>query len=70
MLINAKIKTGQKKFRIEKNANSEKWTISVRSEPKDNKANLEIIKEMSKIYKNVRIIRGKTSKNKTILVEK
>jgi len=67
MLINAAVKTRQKRFSIEKHGNN--WKISVKSEPENNKANMEIIKELSKAYKSVKIVKGLKSKNKKILLE-
>ncbi|MBI4162463.1 MAG: DUF167 domain-containing protein [Candidatus Aenigmarchaeota archaeon] len=66
MLIQATVKTNQKKFSVEKNG--DKWVISVRAAPEHNKANIEIIKELSKEYKNVRIVKGLKSSKKLIEV--
>ena len=66
MIITAKIKTNQKKFAIEKK--NDVWTISVKSPPEKNKANIEIVKELSKTYKNVRIVSGLKSSRKKIEV--
>lgn len=63
MIVNAKIKTGQRHFEIQK---GEIWAISVKAQPKNNQANFEIIKELSKTYKKVRIIRGLKSSRKII----
>ena len=66
MIINAKVKTNQSKFSIEK---GEVWIISCKAPGEKNKANIEIIKELSKKYKKVRIIKGLKSRKKIIEVE-
>ncbi len=66
MLIQAKVKTNQEKFSVSKS--NEKWIISVRSAPEQNKANLEIIKELSKQYKSVKIVKGLKSNKKVIVL--
>ena len=47
--------------------------IKVKSPPENNKANIEIVKLLSKKYKvsskDIKII-GKTSRNKTIIIDK
>lgn len=63
MLITARVKTRQKCFSVKK---GEIWQISVRSDAKENKANIEIIKELSKEYRNVRILSGLKSKEKRL----
>ena len=65
MIIQTKIKPNAKKFEIKKTDNTT-WTISVKSAPENNAANREIIKELSKTYKLVRIIKGLHSRNKII----
>ncbi len=67
MLIQATVKTSQKKFFIVKKSDSN-WSISVKSPPEHNKANIEIIKELFKEYKHVRIIKGLKSSKKVIEV--
>ena len=43
------------------------WRMDVHAQPENNKANLEIIKFLKKQYKvDIKIIRGHTSKKKTI----
>ena len=64
MIINAKVKTGQKKFKIIKNPDF--WVIETTSRPEKNLANHEIINELSKNYGTVRIVRGHTSSRKVI----
>lgn len=63
MLIQAKVKTNQPIFNVEK---AEVWTISVKSKPENNKANIEIINELKKQYKSVKIIKGLKSSKKII----
>ncbi|MCX6819287.1 MAG: DUF167 family protein [Candidatus Aenigmarchaeota archaeon] len=61
MIIQARVKTGQKKFEVVKKHDG--WVIAVKARPEKNLANHEIINELSKEYEKVRIIRGhKTSK--------
>lgn len=67
MLINAKIKTRQKKFSIDKKGDV--WVISVTSPPEKNKANIEIIRELSKLYGSAHIVSGLKSSKKVIDVE-
>ena len=64
MIINARIHTNSPEFKIVKDENN--WTIYVRSKPQDNKANTEIIKELTKKYKTCRILKGAKSRKKTI----
>jgi len=64
MLIQARVKTGQKKFEVVKKP--EVWVISVKARPEKNLANHEIINELSKEYEKVRIIRGHKMIKKTI----
>jgi len=67
MLLNAKIKPNSPKFKIEKKNNQ--IIIYCKSPPEQNKANIEIIKELQKLTKQeVRIIKGLTSKKKSILI--
>ena len=47
----------------------DQWKMNVHAQPEHNKANLEIIKFLSKSYNaDVKIIRGHTSKKKTIMM--
>ncbi len=67
MLITAKVKTRQNRFSIDKKGDI--WVISVTSQPEKNKANIEIIRELSKIYGNARIISGLKSGKKVIEIK-
>lgn len=67
MIVKAKVKTGQKEFRVEE---GEIWKISCRSRAKNNEANAEIVKKLSRIYGRARIIRGLKSRVKTIDIGK
>ncbi len=67
MIIKVKVKTNSKEFKIKK---GEVWEISLKSQPKDNKANLELIKEMKKRYGSCKIIKGKSSKTKILDVSR
>ena len=66
MIIQAKVKTNSKEFKIENK--KDLWVIYVKSKPEQNKANLEIIKELSKIYGNCKIVRGQKSSKKTLRI--
>jgi uncharacterized protein (TIGR00251 family) len=63
MIIQAKVKTNQKEFSVKKNST---WLISVKSPPEKGMANNEIVRELSKTYENVKIIKGLKSKKKLI----
>jgi len=64
-IIQATVKTNQKKFSVVKTDNNI-WIISVRSMPEHNKANIALMKELSKQYKHVRILKGLKSNKKLI----
>jgi len=63
MIIKAKVRTNQNKFSI---IEGDVWIINVKAVAENNKANLEIIKELSKKYSSVRILKGAKSKEKII----
>lgn len=65
--INVIAKTNQRKSSVEFDSERNCYIVSVKSPPEDNKANLEIIKLLSKHFgKQARIISGKTSKRKLV----
>lgn len=64
MIIKVKVKPNSKEFNIKK---GETWEISLKNQAKDNKANLELIKEMTKRYGHCKVLRGK--KNRIKLLE-
>ena len=66
MIIKVKVKSNSKEFKIKK---GEIWEISLTQPAKDNKANLELIKEMKKLYGSCKIIKGKNSKNKVLEIK-
>jgi len=67
ILITAKVKPNSPKFSIEINNN--RILINCKSLPKQNKANIEIMKELTRTFKkNIEIISGLSSKNKKILI--
>ena len=68
MIIEVKVKPNSSKFKIEfKNGN---FLIFCKSTPEKNQANIEIIKEIKKIFeKDVKIVKGFKSKNKVIEIE-
>jgi len=63
MLINVKVKPNSKKFHVKE---GNRWVVSLTEPAENNRANLELIKELSKLYGSCKILRGKTSRNKTI----
>ena len=63
--IQITVKTNAKENKIEKN--KEDYTLYIKAKPENNKANDEIEKYLSKITgKSAKIIKGKTTKKKTI----
>lgn len=63
-VFKARIRPNSDKFSIEGDI------IRVKTKPENNQANIEIIKELHKITgKEVKIIKGLKSKNKTILIK-
>lgn len=65
--INIIAKTNQKKNILEFDKEKNCYIAYVKAPPEDNKANIEIIKLVSKQFgKQARIISGKTSKRKLI----
>ena len=66
VVLNVKVKPNSPHFSIESNNN---FIIHCKSSPKQNKANIEILKELERLFKTrVEIISGLTSKNKSILI--
>ena len=66
VILSVKVKPNSPKFFIESNSNI---IIHCKSSPKQNKANIEIIKELERLFKTrVEIISGLTSKKKSILI--
>ncbi len=64
LLVEAKVHTNSKKFKLEVDKNT--FIIHTKSSPENNRANFEIIKELSKRYGSCKIVRGKTSKKKLL----
>ncbi|MCK5593708.1 MAG: DUF167 domain-containing protein [Candidatus Aenigmarchaeota archaeon] len=66
--LNVTIKLNGSRFKIE--SKDEKITVSVTERPKDNKVNIEIIKNLERLLrKNVKITKGAKSRKKTIKIE-
>ena len=63
MIIKVKVKPNSKEFKIKQ---GDMWQISLTEPAEKNKANFELIKEMTKRYGKCRIIKGKTSALKLI----
>jgi len=65
MKIKVKVKPNSKEQSIEKKENC--YLVKLKSPPKDNKANLELIKLLKKHFKKeVKITSGFTSRNKIV----
>ncbi len=64
MIIRVKVKPGCKKFAIDKKGGF--LVIHTKAEAEYGRANAEILNELSKIYKKVRIARGLKTPNKLI----
>lgn len=64
MLVEAKVHTNSKKFRMELDRNT--LVIHTKSPPENNRANSEIVRELTKRYGSCKIVRGKTSKKKLL----
>ena len=61
------VKANSKKEKVEFNKEKNLYIVSVKSEAKNNKANLDVIKLMSKFLKKpVKIVKGFKSKKKVI----
>lgn len=66
LIIEVTVKPNSPKFKVEK---GDRIIIHCKSKPEDNKANIEIKKELERLLKTeVNIIKGLKSKKKTILV--
>jgi len=71
MLVRVKVKPGSKKFKIElkEDENGPYLSIWLKSQPKRDRANKELLKELNKIFGHVKIVSGRTSREKYIKVE-
>ncbi|MCD6398852.1 MAG: YggU family protein [Candidatus Aenigmarchaeota archaeon] len=68
MIVKTKIVPGAKKFKIElkNDENGSYMKIWVKSQPEKGKANKEILKELKKIFGDVKIVSGMASREKYI----
>ena len=64
MIVQVKVKPNSKEFKIDEKEGH--WIVHLRSAPEQNKANLELSKEITKKYGKCRILKGAKSKNKII----
>jgi uncharacterized protein (TIGR00251 family) len=65
MKLKIKVKTNQPRTEVVENG--EIWKVNVKARPENNKANEEIIKLFSKLFKKkVRIVRGLTTRKKIL----
>ncbi|HUS49859.1 MAG TPA: DUF167 family protein [Candidatus Paceibacterota bacterium] len=69
MKIKIRVKPNSSKQKIEKNG--EGYIVFLKSPPKDNKANLELIKLLNKFFKkkNIKIKSGLNSRNKILEIK-
>jgi uncharacterized protein (TIGR00251 family) len=66
-VLKVRVKAGSGQFSISKKADS--LEIRTRSPAEGNRANMEIVKELSRLFgRDVRIVRGLKSKRKEILI--
>jgi uncharacterized protein (TIGR00251 family) len=71
MRIKLKVKTNSGKQKVEK-VNDKEYKINLKSEPENNKANIELLRLLKKYfkeYKNIKIIRGLKNKEKLIKID-
>ena len=68
MLVEAKVYANAKKFKLELDKNT--LVIYTKSPPENNKANSEIVKELTKRYGSCRIVKGLKSKKKLLEIPK
>ena len=68
MLVEAKVHTNSKKFKLE--VDGDTLIIHTKSPPENNRANSEIVKELSKKYGSCKIVRGLKSKKKILEIPK
>ncbi|MCD6557960.1 MAG: DUF167 domain-containing protein [Candidatus Aenigmarchaeota archaeon] len=61
------VKTDQPEFRIEQKEG--RTIIFLRAKPENDAANRELVNELRKIYKDVKLLRGFNSKRKTLLID-
>ena len=67
VLLSVRVKAGSGAFSI--SSDDDLLTIHTRRPAKDNKANMEIIKELSRLFeREVKIVRGLKNKHKEIFV--
>lgn len=73
MIIKVKAKPSSRKREILK-INEDSFEVSLREKAEDNKANIELIKLLSNHFevpnKNIKILKGMTSRHKIIQIEK
>ncbi len=67
--INVKVKPNSRKQKIKKISDNE-YLVLVKSKAEKNKANIELLKLLKKyLQKNIKIIKGKKSKNKVVEIK-
>jgi len=69
MIVEASVTTNQKRFALA--YKDGRLKISLENAPENNKANIELITTLSKLLggKQVRIIKGQTSRRKTLAID-
>ena len=67
-IIQVTVRTNAPETKITKQE-GDQWRMDVHAQPENNKANLEIIKFLTKVCeKDVKILKGFTSRKKTVLL--
>jgi uncharacterized protein len=64
------VKPNSKKNELFYDEESKQYRINIKAKPENNKANIELIKFLSKRFGKVKIVSGLTSKKKVIEIEK
>ncbi len=69
MILKIKVKPNSREQKIEKISDNE-FKIYLKEKPENNKANLALLRLLKKEFRrNVKIIKGKTSRNKIIEIK-
>ena len=70
LYIDVKIRPKSGRFCIKKDHDKKTYVINLKSVPENNKANIELIKELSRLLKReVLLVKGHKSKNKTLMIK-
>lgn len=66
-LIEVRVRTNKNKFEFKEKDG--KFIVSLKSKPKNNEANKELLNELSKKFKSVELVSGFKSSKKTLKIE-